>query len=156
MKSQKHPPQPNHQAKPSTIRTQSPYNNTTVNRKRSASKDLESYILKSSAEKNNTMTYNFKEVDKFEKGDTDNSDLGSSSPSPVREKQTKRKLSSKAKQSTRQPVHHKSSLSNKENMSLVNARDRSISSGAARLADLCPEDRARIGELVKKLAVETK
>ena len=35
-------------------------------------------------------------------------------------------------------------------------RDRSISSGAARLTDLCPEDKAKIGELVKKLAIESK
>ncbi len=79
MKSQKHPPQPNHQQKPSAIRNQSPFNNTNVTHKKSASKDLETYILRSSAEKNNTMTYNFKEVDKFEKGDTDNSEAGSNS-----------------------------------------------------------------------------
>jgi len=34
-------------------------------------------------------------------------------------------------------------------------RDRSLSCGA-RLKELCPEDKAKIGELVKKLAQETK
>ena len=72
------------------------------------------------------------------------------------EKKIAKKSSSKTKQATRQPIHQKLSISNKENLGLVNARERSISSGAARLGDLCPEDRARIGELVKKLAVETK
>lgn len=66
------------------MRAQSPYSSNTAVHKKTASKDLESYILKSSAEKNNTMTYNFKEVDKFEKGDTESSGEGSGSVSPVR------------------------------------------------------------------------
>ncbi len=152
MKSNKHPPQPGHLQKQS-IRAQSPFNSNSAVHKKTASKDLESYILKNSAEKN--TTYNFKEVDKFEKGDTESSsDRDSGNVSPVREVKKKRKSSSKAKK--RQPVHQKSNISNKENISIANARERSISSGAARLTDLCPEDRAKIGELVKKLAVETK
>ncbi len=35
------------------------------------------------------------------------------------------------------------------------ARDRSLSQGA-KLSELCPEDKAKIGELVKKLALESK
>jgi hypothetical protein len=37
----------------------------------------------------------------------------------------------------------------------LQSRQRSSSSNA-RLADLCPEDKAKIGELVKKLAGESK
>jgi hypothetical protein len=38
----------------------------------------------------------------------------------------------------------------------VTSREDSVQRGQARLTDLCAEDKSKIGELVKKLATETK
>ena len=71
-----------------------------------------------------------------------------SKPSP--KKSVERVVPTKLKQSsTRQNVH-------KQQTVLPSVQDSRSKSNGARLQELCPEDKAKIGELVRKLAEETK
>ena len=137
-----------------TIRTHSPL--TLVGKSRSASRDLESYIMRNSTESlKQGPKYNFKEVDRYDESSSSphrENSKGARKTSKGDQKQSQVKSSSqkegkKLEKISRQPNH--SVLNNKS------IHDRSVSNGA-RLAELCPEDKAKIGELVKKLALETK
>ncbi|CDW78209.1 UNKNOWN [Stylonychia lemnae] len=163
------------------FRCQSPFKQTSINTSKNASKDLESYILRNSTEsiknQNKARTsYNFQEVDQFEQQEQQQTyqQNSSCSNSPHRDRDTviiKKKKTSNSKdkressnnkvdegrltrfqqfkkQSTKENVKPTKPLGNIQN-------ERSMSNGA-RLSELCPEDKAKIGELVKKLAIESK
>ena len=92
--------------------------------------------------------------------DLDSFKLRQSDSPPQREYEKPSKLSPKKavervpstknnKSNTRQNVHRQQNV-------LPNAHDSRSKSNGARLQELCPEDKAKIGELVRKLAEETK